>query len=109
WYQSWYFLRGLLLGVDALDVRCGCRQCRVDVGAGGSHGRREEHAMGTETERSVGSGATWMGRANFAELFLVINNLFCYRHSRSRHGRDGIRFQPDSTDGAGRFVGRLLS
>jgi len=68
-------LCGLLLGLDALDVRCGCRECRMDASAGCSNGRGEEHAVGTEIERSVRSGPAWVGRPNFAKSFLVLAKL----------------------------------
>src|SRR5438034_10262334 len=72
WNQSRHFLCGLLLGLDALDVRCGCRECRVGVSAGCSNGRGEEHAVGTEIEGSVVGGPAWVGRPTFAESSLVL-------------------------------------
>ena len=68
-------MRGLLLGLDVVDVWCGCRECRLDAGAGGRNDCGEEHAVGAETECSARASSAGVGGANFAESFLVIAKL----------------------------------
>ena len=51
----------LLLGADAADVRGRHGQHRLDAGAGGDNGDREEHAVGAPLERAAGRRFAGMG------------------------------------------------
>src|SRR6266481_5145459 len=83
WHQPWHVLCRLLLGLDALDVRCGCRKRRLDAGAGSHNGRGKEYAVGTETECSVGSSSTRMRCTHCVKSFLARAKLTTRRGTRS--------------------------
>ena len=68
----------------------------MDVSAGCSNGRGEEHAVGTEIERSVRSGPAWVGRPNFAKSFLVLAKLTPLRSLHMSTG--GRRMVVDQRD-----------
>ena len=74
-HKPWHFLCGLLLGLNALDVRSRGRECRLDAIARRGNGHGEEHVLGTQSEPSVGTGAAWVGNSNTAQSFLFLKKL----------------------------------
>src|SRR4030095_3923110 len=72
WHPSRRFLRGLLLGAHAFDVRRGRGQYRLHARAGRRHGCREEHVLGKENEPALGNHSCRLGRADSAQSFFVL-------------------------------------
>src|SRR5262245_26046916 len=70
--SSWRFLRGLLLGAHAFDVRCGRREYRLDARAGRHNGRRKKPVVGKKVEPAPGNRPYGLGCVNSAQSFLVL-------------------------------------
>ena len=76
------FLRGLLLGADAADVRRKHGQCRMDARIGLRDGDRKEHALGTQAECAAWDHPACLGQPDRAQPFLhlaSVRNVRCAR------------------------------
>ena len=66
------------MGLDALDVRCRHRHCRLDAGPWRAHGNGEEYALGPQAERSRRCGFTRIWSLDRVEPFLFDPRLACF-------------------------------
>src|SRR5881628_3027021 len=75
WHKSWRFLRGLLLGADAVDVRRRYGQRGLDACSRRRDGNREEHALGPEVECPARCRAARLGNSDRVQPCLAMGDV----------------------------------
>src|SRR5262245_5195133 len=88
WHPSRPFLRGVLLGAHAIDVRRGRGKYRLDARAGRHNGRGKKPVVGKKVEPAPGNHPYRLGCVHSAQSFLVLTK------GNKKWKRNSINSQP---------------